>query len=82
MVLSDTVLFNPSEVASDCKKPLVPTTLLNPLFPLKCSPACLEDSWASESETVALDVVLDFTVIFNWICCIFTFITWAVVPEL
>jgi hypothetical protein len=81
-VVWDIALGNPSDVSSDCKKPLVPTTLSNPMFPIKCSPACLEKSWATESVTVALDIVLHFTVFFNWMCCIFTFITWAFVSKL
>jgi hypothetical protein len=74
-----TLTFNSS---GNCTKPLVQTEIYNPDFPLTCSPPCLDDDWCTKSEFVGLNAVLYVTVIFTWICCIVTFITWAGVPEL
>lgn len=67
--------FNKS--ATNCTEPLIPVQIFNPQFPLECSPACLEDNWATESERVGLNIVLNLTAGFSWICCVITFITWV-----
>ena len=50
---------------SVCQKPLIPVEIYSSRFPSNCSSACLADSWGTESELVALDAILIFTVVFN-----------------
>ena len=84
MFVTDVTLTSTSTNISKsvCQKPLIPVEIYNSRFSSNCSPACLADDWGTESELVAVDASLIFTVVFTWTCCVITFITWAGVPQL